>query len=208
MTIAAAGRIRPVLIDRIVSRGVGVSVALVGFGVLLIALLAQVSIPLPFSPVPITGQTLGVMLVGAAFGANLGAITLLSYAVIGVIGVPVFSDFSGGLHTVTTPTFGYIVGFIAAAYIIGWLSERQWDRTPIRAIIAFGVASAVPFLTGVPYLAFALSASGSPVDAGQAIQLGLIPFILPGIVKWALMAALLPAAHAVLTRISKRRTQG
>lgn len=210
MSIAAArpihgGANHTTLIDRVMTRSLATSIGLVFVGVLFVAVLAQVSIPLPYSPVPITGQTLGVLLVGAAYGANLGALTLLVYAVVGIIGVPVFTDLSGGLHTVASPTFGYILGFILAAFVIGKLSERHWDRTPLRAIAAFGLASAIPFLVGVPYLAGALTAAGTPVTMLQAIQLGFVPFIVPGLAKWALAAAALPSVHAIVSRVLGRR---
>lgn len=203
MTIAAVHPTHSTLASRVIPRGAIASIALVVSGVAVVGLLAQVTIPLPYSPVPITGQTLGVMLIAAAYGANLGAITLAAYALVGVIGVPVFADFSGGLHTVTSPTFGYVLGFIAAAYLIGWLSERGWDRAPRRSLVAFGLASAVPFIIGVPYLAVALTASGVPTDISQAIQLGFVPFIIPGIVKWVVAAAALPAAHRIVTAVQR-----
>lgn len=205
MAIAVAQPQRTTLIDRVVTRRFSVSVALVATGVLLVGALAQLSIAVPFSPVPITGQTLGVMVIGAAYGANLGALTLASYAIVGLIGVPVFADFSGGIHTVASPTFGYIIGFIAAAYVVGLLSERQWDRSPLRAIAAFGLASAIPFLIGVPYLAGALTASGVPTSLGDAIAFGFVPFIVPGLVKWAIAAAALPAAHRLVTAVRRGR---
>lgn len=203
MTVAAHHDTPTALIDRVVARRATTSILLGAFGVLFVALLAQVSVPLPYSPVPVTGQTLGAMLIGAAYGSRRGAFTLLAYAVVGVIGVPVFADFSGGIHTVASPTFGYIIGFVAAAWVVGCLSERRWDRSALASVAAFGAASAIPFVVGVPYLAVALTASGTPTDLATAVQLGFVPFILPGLIKWAVAAAALPSAHRLLDRIGR-----
>lgn len=102
-------------------------VALVVAGSLLVALLAQVSIPLPFTPVPVTGQTLGVLLVGGALGSRLGAASLALYLGEGAIGLPVFAGGVGGLPV--GPTGGYLVGFVLMAYVVGYLAERGWDRS-------------------------------------------------------------------------------
>lgn len=185
--------VRPVLADRIVRRSsTATNIALVGAGALVVGLLAQVSIPL--WPVPITGQTLGVMLVGATLGARRGALSMLTYMVLGLVGVPWFSNFTGGLAAVMKPSFGYIIGFIPAAFVIGYLSEKQWDRRPILAIAAFGIASLIPFLTGVPYMWGVLALAGNNIGLGGAIAAGFTPFIIGGIVKWLLGAFTLPLA--------------
>lgn len=185
--------LRPVLADQLVKRfSTATNVIMVGVGALIVGLLAQVSIPL--WPVPITGQTLGVMLVGASLGARRGAMSMLTYMVLGLVGVPWFSQFSGGLAAVLKPSFGYIIGFIPAAFVIGYLSEKQWDRRPLLALAAFGVASLIPFVTGIPYLWAVLAFAGKNIGFMGAIGAGFTPFIVGGIVKWLIAAATLPVA--------------
>ncbi|HHW51124.1 MAG TPA: biotin transporter BioY [Pseudoclavibacter sp.] len=195
------------LVQRVLPRTVTRDVLLVGTGALAVAVMAQVSLPLPFSPVPITGQTLAVMVIAAAYGATLGTATMMLYGVLGLVGLPVFADASGGIHVVTSPTFGYVVGFVVAAYVIGRLSERHWDRRPVTSLAAFGLASAIPFCTGIPWLAFTLTLGGTPTTLWQAVQLGFIPFIIPGIIKWMLAAGILPAAHRAVTALTQGRHQ-
>lgn len=187
----------PVLADRLVKRNTAVTdAALVLAGAAVVGLLAQVSIPL--WPVPITGQTLGVLLVGAALGARRGAASLLSYMLLGLVGMPWFAQFTGGLAAVTKPSFGYIIGFIPAAYLIGYLSERRWDRSWWKAVAGFGLASLIPFVFGVPYLWAVLALAGKNIGFAGAMAAGFTPFIIGGIVKWLLGAMLLPGAWKAL----------
>ncbi|CAG7845600.1 Biotin transporter BioY [Pseudoclavibacter triregionum] len=192
-----------VLADRFVrSRGLAKDAMLVLAGAALVALLAQVSIPM--WPVPITGQTLGVMVAGAALGAWRGAAAMVTYMVAGLAGLPVFAGFTGGLATLGKPSFGYIIGFIVAAFLAGWLAERRWDRRPLLSIAVFGLATLVPFLIGVPYMAAVLAAMGQPVDAMGAINMGVTPFIIGGLVKWAIAAAVLPLAWRAVKALDER----
>ena len=143
---------RTVLADALVGRRTIVKdLALVAVGVAVVAALAQVEIPM--WPVPITGQTLGVMLVGAALGFRRGTAALVSYMVLGLAGLPIFAGFSGSLATLGKPSFGYILGFIATAAVVGALAERRWDRRPMLAMALFGLASLIPFAFGIPYMA-------------------------------------------------------
>lgn len=193
-----------VLADRFVrSRGLATDATLVLAGAALVALLAQVSIPM--WPVPITGQTLGVMVAGAALGAWRGAAAMVTYMVAGLAGLPVFAGFTGGLATLGKPSFGYIIGFIVAAFLAGWLAERRWDRRPLLSIAVFGLATLVPFLIGVPYMAAVLAAMGQPVDAMGAINMGVTPFIIGGLVKWAIAAAVLPLAWKGVKALDERK---
>lgn len=186
---------RTVLADALVGRRTIVKdLALVAAGVAVVAALAQVEIPM--WPVPITGQTLGVMLVGAALGFRRGTMALVSYMALGLAGLPVFAGFTGSLATLGKPSFGFIIGFIATAAVVGALAERRWDRRPALAIALFGLASLIPFAFGIPYMAAVLAALGTPVDLSGALMLGFVPFIVGGIVKWAIAAAALPAAWA------------
>ena len=157
MSAIAVPARRPVLADALTphrTRVQDAGLVLAGAGV--VALLAQATIPLPL--VPITGQTLGVILVGAALGSRRGAAALLTYLLVGLAGAPVFAEFSGGPASVLTPSFGFILGFVPAAFVAGWFAERAWDRRPLLAMVGFVAASAVPFLVGVPYLAMIVNA--------------------------------------------------
>ncbi|PVW06761.1 biotin transporter BioY [Microbacterium sp. Gd 4-13] len=186
------------------ARAVALDATLVLTGALTVAVLAQVEVPL--WPVPITGQTLGVIVVGAALGARRGALSLLSYLGLGLVGLPVFAGLSGGLASVAKPSFGFIIGFVFAAFVAGWFAERSWDRRPVLAFAEFAAASVVPFLVGVPYMAFILnSVLGLGYGLGDVLAVGVLPFIVGGIVKAALAAAIVPAAWALVRAADRRR---
>lgn len=203
MTAAALPTTRPVLADSFVkARSLWTDIALVGAGALLVALLAQVTIPLPV--IPITGQTLGVIVVGAALGSKRGALALFTYMVIGLLGAPVFAEFKGGPASVLTPSFGFILGFIPSAYVAGWMAERAWDRKALLAFAGFVAASAIPFLTGVPYMAMILNVvMERGMDTMAVLNAGLIPFIPGGIVKAAIAAAVIPLAWKGVKALEK-----
>lgn len=193
---------RTVLADALVGhRSLVKDVLLVAAGITVVAALAQVEIPM--WPVPITGQTLGVMLVAASLGFRRGVAAMVGYLALGVAGAPIFAGFTGGLLAVGKPSFGFIIGFIATAAVVGWLAERRWDRRPLLAIALFGLASLIPFAFGIPYMAAVLAAMGTPVGIAGALQLGFVPFIVGGIVKWALAAAIMPAAWAGARRVDR-----
>lgn len=194
--------IRPVLIDKAIRTSNVINIALVVAGALVVGLLAQVSIPL--WPVPITGQTLGVLLVGATLGSRRGAASMVTYAALGLAGVPWFADFTGGITTLAKPSFGYIIGFPIAAWIIGRLSELGWDRRSLRALAAFGIASLIPFLTGVPYMWAILKASGVTLTFAQTLNAGFTPFIIGGIIKWMLAACLIPSLWKLVRDVEAR----
>ena len=204
MSAIAVPARRPVLADALAphrTRLQDTGLVLAGVGV--VALLAQVTIPLPL--VPITGQTLGVILVGAALGSRRGAAALLTYLLIGLAGAPVFAEFSGGPASVLSPSFGFLLGFVPAAFVAGWFAERAWDRTPLLAMAGFVAASAVPFLFGVPYLAMILDAvMGVELGLGGVLAAGLWPFIPGGLVKAAMAAVLIPAAWRGVRALDSR----
>lgn len=206
MSLAAAGR-RPVLADLIArptdrARAVALDAALVLAGAAFVAILAQVEVPL--WPVPITGQTLAVVVVGAALGARRGAAALATYLVAGLAGLPVFAGFTGTIAAVAKPSFGFIIGFVFAAYVAGWFAERAWDRKPVLAFVGFAAASIVPFLFGVPYMAFILNTVlGMDLGVQEILAAGVTPFIVGGIVKAALAALLIPAAWAGVRAIER-----
>ncbi len=160
----------------------------VGFA-LLTALMAQVEIPLWFTPVPITGQTFAVLLSGAALGWRAGAAAQALYVGLGAVGLPFYAGGGGGWEVATGATGGYLFGFIVAAAGIGYLAERKQDRSVVTAIPAFLAASAVIYVFGVSWLAFELG-----IGATEAMELGLVPFVIGDLVKIALASLALPTA--------------
>jgi biotin transport system substrate-specific component len=168
---------------------------LVALGVLLTALLAQVAIPVPGSPVPITGQTLAVVLTAASLGPVRGVAVQVAYLLAALVGLPFYADASSGVHAVFGATGGYVVGFLPAAYLIGLAARRGMDRTPWKALPLFAAGQAVIFAVGVPWLALSTGMSAS-----QAISAGFTPFILGGVVKSAVGAAVLGTAWTVVRR--------
>lgn len=194
---------RPTLADRIFSRTLALDVVLIAAGAAVTAVAAQIAVPL--WPVPITGQTLAVLLVGVTLGATRGALSLALYAVLGIVGLPVFSDYSSGWSVIAGPTGGYIVGFIFAAALAGWLAQREWDRKLVRAFLAFLAGSVVPFAFGLPWLAAALGSYGLPNDLNSVLQAGLYPFILGGVIKAALGAGIISLAWFAIAKSDKKR---
>jgi biotin transport system substrate-specific component len=187
MSDAAALRRRPplVLADLLpgaLARDTLLVVGAAGF----IGLLAQISIHLSFTPVPITGQTLGVLLAGTALGWRRAGAGLLLYAVAGVAGVPWFADHSSGY---ASASFGYIIGFFAAAVLCGYLAERGADRSVLRSVPAMLAAEVVIYAFGLTWLAIDLH-----LGASATIADGLTPFLAGDAIKAALAAGLLPAA--------------
>ena len=164
------------------------AVLVVGFA-LFTALMAQIEFPLWFTPVPITGQTFAVLLAGAALGWRAGLASQALYVGLGAVGLPFYSGGDGGWNVVTGATGGYLVGFIAAAALIGYLAEREQDRSIATAIPAFLAGSGVIYLFGVTWLAHSLG-----VGATEAMELGMVPFIIGDLVKVALAGVALPAA--------------
>ncbi|HSO92838.1 MAG TPA: biotin transporter BioY [Candidatus Dormibacteraeota bacterium] len=146
---------------------------------LLIGLLAHLVIPLPFTPVPVTGQTFGVLLAGAVLGSRLGTATLMAYIVEGLAGLPVFAAGTRG-----PATYGYLAGFVVAAFIIGWLCERGWDRDAPRILAAMVAGEVAIYVFGLLWLA-------RFVPAPQLLALGFFPFLLGDTVK--LVAAAIAA---------------
>jgi biotin transport system substrate-specific component len=168
-----------------------VNAVLVASFALLTALAAQISIPLPFTPVPITAQTFAVLVSGAALGSGLGAASQALYFMMGAVGLPFYAEASGGWEAATGATGGYLVGFIVAAWVVGFLAERKQDRNVWSAIPAFLTGNAVIYLFGVPWLLYSVSAFTTWEDALVA---GFLPFIVGDIVKVAVAGLSLPLA--------------
>ena len=160
-------------------------------GSLLVAALAQVSIPLPFTPVPITGQTFAVLLMGAALGSRRGAASLGLYVIEGALGLPVFAGGASGIARLFGPTGGYLIGFVAAACVVGWLAERGLDRRWRTALPVFLAGEIVIYLIGVPWLAVF-------IGADKALAGGLWLFLPGDAVKLLLATVALPSTWALV----------
>lgn len=161
-----------------------------------LALAASAKLQVPFYPVPMTMQSLVVLLLGMAFGWRLGAATVLLYLLEGAFGLPVFAgtpEKGIGIAYMMGPTGGYLIGFVAAAALTGWLAERGWDRSLWRSAVALSLGHAVLFLSGLAWLAVYV---GWP----RAVEFGLMPFLAGTVVKTALGVALVRAGWAMLGR--------
>ena len=178
-----------VLSTRILPRHAVITAALVVGFALLTAVAAQVRIPLPFTPVPVTGQTLAVLLAGAALGSRAGAASQGLYILLGLGGLPFFQGGNGGWEYATGPTLGYLIGFVIAAAAIGYLAERKQDRTIATALPAFLAGTAVIYVFGVAGLMVSLQ-----TGLTDALVKGLVPFVIGDLLKVALAGTLLPAA--------------
>lgn len=179
--------------------------ALVIGGSLFIAALAQVSIRLPFTPVPITGQTLGVLLVGTAFGWLLGGLTLVLYLGEIAVGLPFAAEGEAGLERLllSTPSGGYLWGFLAAAVLTGWLANRGWDRSLGSSLGVMLLGSVAIYLIGIPWLQASPTFEaflGHPPSLEDTLEAGLYPFVVGDLLKLLIAAGLLPAAWRLVRR--------
>ncbi|MFI8532733.1 biotin transporter BioY [Streptomyces aquilus] len=167
-------------------------IALVVGGAALTGLAAQISVPVPGSPVPVTGQTFAALLVGTTLGAGRGFLSLALYAIAGVAGMPWFAGATSGS---AAPSFGYILGMILASTVVGALARRGADRSVLRTAGAMLLGEAIIYGVGVPYLAVATGMSAS-----AAVAAGLTPFLLGDALKAALAMGLLPSAWKLIKR--------
>jgi biotin transport system substrate-specific component len=183
-----------VLIDSVwTSDGLARDLTLVAAGSLLIAAAAQLKVFLPFTPVPVTGQTFAVLLIAALYGARRGAATAMTYVALGLMGLPVFSAAPPGPAAVVSPTAGYLAGFVAAAWVTGSLSEKGWDRKPWTAALAMGIGSGVIFACGLLWL-------GRFTGWANVLQTGLFPFIPGDLLKIGLATLVLPTGWKLVGR--------
>lgn len=175
----------PLIVDRIFPKSMATNVGLVVSGAALTAIAAQIQIPM--WPVPMTMQTFAVLLVAAALGAKRGSVSLALYLAMGAAGLPVFA----GAKSLTgvLPTSGYLVGFVAAAAIVGFLASKGFSKSPIKVGLIFALGSVVIYGFGILGLMIALG-----MDFSAAVAAGVAPFLVGDAVKAALAAALLPAA--------------
>ncbi|MGW4164294.1 biotin transporter BioY [Streptomyces sp. NPDC004788] len=166
--------------------------ALVAGGAALTGLAAQLTVPVPGSPVPVSGQTFAALLVGTALGARRGFLSLGLYAVAGMAGLPWFAEASSGW---AMPSFGYILGMLLAATVVGALARRGGDRSVLRTAGTMVLGSAIIYAVGVPYLALATG-----MTLGQAVAAGLVPFLIGDALKAALAMGALPTAWKLVGR--------
>ncbi len=195
MTAALPAGRRPYVLSDLLAGTFARDAVLVLAGAALVGATAQLSIPVPGSPVPVTGQTFGVLLGGAALGWRRGLCSMLLYLLAGMAGMPWFA---GHGHGVDFPSFGYVIGFVLAGTLVGALAGRGGDRTPLRTLGLMVVGNAVIYAVGVPYLAADLH-----VSLGHAVHLGLRPFLLGDALKALLAAGLLPGAWLVVDRVAR-----
>ena len=188
MTYAPAVLSTRILPQSRTSRQTAALALIVGFS-LLTALCAQIRIPLGFTPVPITGQTFAVLLSGAVLGSRMGAASQLLYVVMGAAGLPFYAGGNGGWEAATGATMGYLIGFIAAAYAVGYLAEQRQDRRFATSVGAFLTGNLVIYALGVPWLMYTQS-----WGLADGVARGLAPFIIGDTIKILLAAAAMPAA--------------
>ena len=168
---------------------------LVAGGAGLIALCAQISIALPFTPVPITGQTFAVLLVGSSLGSVRGLASCLAYVLVGIAGAPVYADRASGWDVFAGATGGYLFGFLLAGALVGWLAERGWDRRFSTATSAMLGGTVVIYLCGTIWLSHVLH-----TGLAKTLEFGLYPFVPGDIFKLYLAALALPAAWKIVGR--------
>lgn len=160
----------------------------------LIAIAAQIAIPVPFTPVPLTMQPLAVLLVGVVLGSKRGAAAAALYLLEGAVGLPVFAQGHAGAMWLAAPSGGYLMSYPFAAFVAGWFSERGWGTSVARAVSGMLAALIVIYAGGWSWLA-------ALTDAQTAFAMGVAPFIVADIVKVAFGAALLPWAQKLVTRV-------
>ena len=164
-------------------------VLLTGFGVLVLSLLAQVAIPVPFSPVPITGQTFGILCLGLLYGRKLGLATILSYITLGSLGMPLFAKGGSGI-LFFSPSGGYLIGYVFFVLICGYFAEKGWTQSPVKLLIAMLLGETAMYICGLAQLSFF-------IPSETVLSAGLYPFVIGDLVKMAMLAILLPTAWKI-----------
>ncbi len=165
------------------SKALTVNIVIAISGSILLTLLARLSIPVPFSPVPITGQTFGILFLGALLGSRLGVLSVIAYIAEGLVGLPVFAGGTMGFLYLFGPTGGYLIGFIPAVYLVGYFSEKVWTNKFTTTFITMIIGTTIIFIFGISWLA---------VTAGlkTALAIGLYPY-LPGAVVKIILASVI-----------------
>ena len=196
MSISSTATLRGALITR---STVSTKIALVVGGTAFLALMAQIAVPVPGSPVPVTGQTLGALLLGSAYGASLGFTTFATYLLVGFIGAPVFASGAHGLSRITGATGGYLVGMLLASLITGYLAGRKWDQKIFTVIPTMLIGDLVIFSAGLFWLHHSLHATWA-----TTFKFGFTPFIVGEVIKIAIASTALPACWKLAPIIRKR----
>lgn len=177
------------------TRALAYDVFLILAGTVMLALSAQLAIYIT-PAVPLTGQTFAVLLLGALYGSRRGAFTVLAYLAQGAVGLPVFANGQAGVAYMMGPTGGYLVGFAVAAFVVGWLAERGWDRKLTLTFVAMVIGNLVIYLHGIAWFSIVL-------DFKQAMALAVLPFIPGDLIKIALATVLLPGGWAVMAHFDR-----
>ncbi len=172
-------------------------IAVIVCGSFIIALSAQLAVGWP---VPITGQTFAVLMIGALLGARRASLSVLIYIMEGAAGLPIFAQGRGGFMVLLGPTGGYLVGFIFAVYIVGLLAERGWDRRIGTTVLAMVFGNIAIYTFGLLWLCCLVYMGKLPINANKILTVGLYPFIPGDLLKIALAAVLLPSGWKLLGR--------
>ena len=192
MATASLPARRPLVLGDLLPGAAARDVALVLGGAAFVGLSAQLSVPLPGTPVPVTGQTFAVLLVGAALGWRRALPSMALYLAAGAAGVPWFADASSGTDA---PSFGYVIGFLLASAVVGSLAARGGNRTPLRTVLTMTLGTLLIYAVGLPYLVIDLG-----VGVSKGLALGVRPFLVGDALKVLLAAGLLPAAWRLTRR--------
>ena len=158
------------------SKSITTNLVIAFSGSIFLALLARLSIPVPFSPVPITGQTFGILFLGATLGSRLGAFSVIMYIAEGIVGLPVFANGTAGFLYLFGPTGGYLFGFIPAAFLVGYLAEKGLTKSVINTLFSMIVGTAIIFIFGVSWLSVT-------AGFGKALILGIYPYLIGAGIK-------------------------
>jgi len=189
---AYAGARHPLVLADLLPGRLVRNLALVVGSAALVGVAAQVAVPIPGTPVPVSMQTFAVLLCGVTLGFGRAFSGMALYLLAGLAGVPWFTDASAGWHSAS---FGYVIGFVVAAAVVGRLAARGGDRTPLRTLATMLTGTAVIYALGVPWL---MTYTGA--DLSAALGLGVLPFLLGDALKMLLAAGLLPAAWSLINR--------
>ncbi len=187
------------LLDAVASGSIATVISVVTYATL-IGVSAQFSFHLNFTPVPITLQTFAVLFGGAALGSKRAVSGTLLYMIVGLIGLPWFAGATGGISVASSPSMGYIVGFVFASYLVGLLAERGWDRNVAKTLVLVVAGNAVIYLFGASWLAASLG-----ITASKAYQLGVSPFLIGDALKAILATVALPVAWLGLSKIESHK---
>lgn len=188
---------RSTVVDRFVKKSLAADIALVLIGTAVTALAAQLAIP--NEPVPFTFQTLAVLLVGSTLGAVRGALSLAIYALVGGLGLPVFTAQAHGFDYLFGATGGYIVGFILAAGFVGWLAEKGWSNSSIGMIASYVIGSAIIYVIGASWLTYGYLGG----DWNKGLNFGVLPFLVWDAIKAFVAAAIVPEAWRLSNKFKK-----